>query len=345
MKREYYLDLAEKGLRMPIAAHLLLARTPDPERCRMDGQCLGKVLIQTAHRFRTPLAFPLMDLRIEKEWLLQGLGVPEGEIDTFHFDPDEPGISEEQLERILAGPLSRRMQASAEALSHVQKDWDSVPVGMSIGPFSLFTKLLEDPIPAAFDIINDPESEEAANGLFLLHVATEVIGRWLEIQMDHGAKAICICEPAYNTVYISPSQIDARPEILETLALQWNKKLKAVLEARGVDLIFHDCGELNAPIIRSIGQLDPAILSLGSTCDLAEVAPLVDNRTVLFGNLPSKRFVARDYTEDDVRREGAALRARMKEVGHPFILGSECDVLSVAGSEDKLLRMASAVVE
>ncbi len=66
MEREFYLDLAASGLRMPIGTHLVLHEQAHPEEILLDGPRLGEVLIETAHRYTTPLAVPLMDLTLEK---------------------------------------------------------------------------------------------------------------------------------------------------------------------------------------------------------------------------------------------------------------------------------------
>ena len=50
----------------------------------------------------------------------------------------------------------------------------------------------------------------------------------------------------------------------------------------------------------------------------------------------------------DVAKRSRELIGRMKDVGHPFVLGTECDVLSVPGCEctikakvDAMLAMSS----
>ncbi len=43
MEREFYLDLAERGVRLPIAAHLILHQRENPAACRLNGDCLGRV--------------------------------------------------------------------------------------------------------------------------------------------------------------------------------------------------------------------------------------------------------------------------------------------------------------
>lgn len=127
---------------MPIGTHLVLHQQADPDAVLLDGRRLGDVLIATARRFNTPLAVPLMDLTLEKEALLLALGVPAGEISQHHFTelPETP-------KTILLTP---RMQASCEAIAQVGAGSDLLPMGMSIGPFSLMTKLVADPITPVF---------------------------------------------------------------------------------------------------------------------------------------------------------------------------------------------------
>ena len=60
---------------MPIGADLVLHEEPDPEQARNDGASLGRVIERTARRWATPLAIPLMDLRLEKTDLVACAGV------------------------------------------------------------------------------------------------------------------------------------------------------------------------------------------------------------------------------------------------------------------------------
>ena len=76
------------------------------------------------------------------------------------------------------------------------------------------------------------------------------------------------------------------------------------------------------------------MMSLGSSRMLWEDAVLVPNSTVLYGNLPTKKFYSDSLVSvEDVKSLSAELNKRMCATGHPFILGSECDVLSVPGAE------------
>lgn len=73
MQRSFYLDLAACGHRAPIGTHLVLHTRKDADSILLDGLALGGVVAETAERFHTPLAVPLMDLTLEKAALLGAL--------------------------------------------------------------------------------------------------------------------------------------------------------------------------------------------------------------------------------------------------------------------------------
>jgi len=333
---------------MPIGSDLVLHEQPDPAAARLDGQALGRVIVEAARRYQTPLAFPLMDLQIEKEDLLLQLGVAPEAIDQFHFDEDGP--SAEHLAAIRdsaeTAPPTPRMKAGAEAIACVAQYDDLVAMGMCIGPFSLLAKLIDDPITMLYSAIaGDEDDDEALIVTRTLELATLIILRSLRLQIAAGAKAVCVCEPACNLVYLSPNQLKEDPGILERFVLRYNREIKALFDQHGVDLVFHDCGELSDSMIEAFGALDPAILSLGSPVDLPHAASLVPRTTVLFGNLPSKKFYSdAEYPADAVARDAASLRERMAATGHPFILGTECDVLCVKGCEHRIKEKVSALL-
>jgi hypothetical protein len=124
-----------------------------------------------------------------------------------------------------------------------------------------------------------------------------------------------------------------------------NWRIKTFLDQHGADLFYHCCGELNDEMIRKFCTLDPAILSLGSSRKLWEDARLVPKSTVLFGNLPTKKFYSdQAISTEQVRQMSADLTKRMREANHPFILGSECDVLAVDGFEEIIKRKVEAML-
>ena len=69
----HFRALAARGLRTPIGTDLVLHERPDPEAVRLDGRRLAGVVREAAERYRTTLAIPLMDLRLEMADLVHRL--------------------------------------------------------------------------------------------------------------------------------------------------------------------------------------------------------------------------------------------------------------------------------
>lgn len=128
--------------------------------------------------------------------------------------------------------------------------------------------------------------------------------------------------------------------------MDFNLALRDLLGSRGVDLIFHNCGELTDGMVGRFAALDPAILSLGSSRRLWEDAARVGKSIVLYGNLPTKKFYSdKLISVEQVRRLSIELLERMRATGHPFILGSECDILSVPGCEQTIMAKVEAFLQ
>lgn len=333
MNRQYYLDLAASGLKMPIGTHLVLHEHGDHAIIPDNGRRLGGVIEEAAHRFHCPLALPLMDLKLEKEALLLAHGLAAAEIDSFHFT--ETPTEDWEV------PLTRKMDAVCEAIRYIAHETDLLPVGMGIGPFSLMTKLISDPITPVFlagDGATADDEEEVELVDRLLELSSKTIRVYLNAQIQAGAKAIILCEPAANKVYFSPNQLDESYDIFDRYVMNFNHEIREQMAAAGVDLIFHDCGELTDGIVSRFAGLDPAMISLGCSRKLWEDATLVPKSTVLYGNLPTKQFYSDELVSiAKVRELSDQLLERMHGVGHPFILGSECDVLSFPGREQAIM--------
>lgn len=345
-----YLDLAAAGLRMPIGADLVLHEHDNPEAILFDAEALGRVVELAARRYRTPLAFPLMDLRLEKADLLACCGVPEPEIDLYHFPAPPPESEVERIVNAASRPFSARIQANHGAVRYIAEQTDLLPVGMLIGPFSLMTKLVADPI-AAVAMAGSGVPAEEDDGVCLaercLELALATVLRSARAQIEAGAKAMLVCEPAANIVYLSPRQQQRSPALMEHFVLTPNRALKALLDEHGVDLIFHDCGELTTEMVRRFAlELKPAVMSLGSSRKLWEDAEVVPKDIVLFGNLPTKTFYSdAAMPVEEVRRRTAEIVANMKACGHPHILGSECDVLHVPDAARTIRRKVEVMLE
>ncbi|MFA6566926.1 MAG: uroporphyrinogen decarboxylase family protein [Victivallales bacterium] len=348
MDRKFYLDLAKSGAAFPIGTDLIVHEKQDPEKTMLDGVLLGKAVEEASRRYHAPLAFPLMDLKLEKALLLDILGIPSDKVDTYHFETCPTDEMIEKVKKELPRRSLPRIQATCDAVRYIADKTDLVPVGMCIGTFSLMTKLMADPITAVYMLgmgIQPEEEESVATVKFTLELASMIIQRCITMQIEAGARAIIMCEPAANKVYISPAQIEEGSDVFDRCVMDYAFRIRKLLDSRNADLIFHDCGELTDFMIEKFVKLDPAMLSLGSSRKLWEDARLVPKTTVLYGNLPSKHFYSDEkITKDQVRALSLDLIGKMKEAKHPFILGSECDVLSVPESINTINEKVNAFV-
>jgi uroporphyrinogen-III decarboxylase len=349
MPNQLFLELARAGLRMPIGADLILHEESDVEGSKHDPVLLGGVVERAARRYNTPLAFPLMDLTLEKSDLLDFLEVPATGTDLFHFaEPPSPATIDAVMQAAQR-PFSRRIQANQGALRFIAERADLVPVGMLIGPFSLMTKLISDPIaPVAMagSGVTAEEDPEVCLVERCLALSEATVLRSAKAQMEAGARAIIVCEPAANIVYLSPKQLRAGSDIFERFVLAPNRRLRDLLGRHEVDLIFHDCGELTTEMVRQFAeQLRPAMISFGSSRKLWEDAAVVPDDIVLFGNLPTKTFYSDSAMPvEEVCRLTNEIRQKMAACGHPHILGSECDVLHVPEAAAAIRKKVDAML-
>lgn len=333
MTRGELLKWASDGLAMPIGTDLLLHECTDPEAVRRDGRGLGGVVVASALRWQTPLAIPLMDLRTEKSDLLAYFGVHGDQSERFHFTEPPEQQAVEALSDAAKRPFPIECAAQHEALRVVCEEKNLVAVGMAIGPLSLATKLMADPIPGIAFAARDLEEEEPLALTFrrCLEMAELTVKRAIVAQLCAGAKAILICEPSAGIAYLSPRQMRGERHCFHRFVLEPHLRLRQIVRDAGAEYFFHDCGELTDEMVRLIGwELHPAMLSLGSSRSLWEDAQRVPGDVVLFGNLPTRQFYSdAAMPAERVMALTMELRGRMTATKHPFILGSECDVLHV----------------
>jgi uroporphyrinogen-III decarboxylase len=350
MERSFYLELAATGKRLPVATHLVLHEKEDAEAILLDGRRLAAVMIETARRFDSPLALPVMDLLLEKDIMLRSIGgVADADVPAFHFH-ESPNAAQIAAVADMDVLRSARIRAGCDALAAIaaahKAGEKEVPIGMCIGPFSLMSKLMADPIVPIFlagSGVTAADDDEVAMLSTLLELCEKTVHAHCLAQIKAGAVAIFLCEPAANLVFFSPLQIKDGATVFDDFVIAPNLRLKALLDANGVDLIFHDCGSLTPEMIASFAVLDPVMISFGSTVNLWDAEPLVPKNTVLYGNLPTKKF----YSDSEVPLEAipamvAEIEDRLKASGHPYIIGSECDVLSMPGYEKLIMEKVVA---
>ncbi|MBK8477927.1 MAG: hypothetical protein IPL39_16970 [Opitutaceae bacterium] len=228
---------------------------------------------------------------------------------------------------------SARCAANFGALRAVAAQPGLLPIGMCIGPFSLTTKLMADPITPVFLAGSGISAQEDADVALLeacLELSLTCVLEQVERAVAAGARAVFVAEPAANQVYFSPLQLAEGSDNFERYVLAPNRRVAELLASRDVDLLFHCCGEITEPMLDGFCSLRPSLLSLGSSRRLWEDATRVPKEIVLYGNLPSKMFYSDAIMPlARVAEEAAELAARMAASGHPFILGTECDTLHV----------------
>ena len=165
-------------------------------------------------------------------------------------------------------------------------------------------------------------------------------------QLEAGAAAVIVCEPAASALFISPRQIASGSPVFDRFVIEPLLRLKGLLDDAGADLVLHDCGELVTPMVEALaGRVRPAVLSLGSSRRLWEDAAVVPEDVVFYGNLPTRHFYSDETLPlERVRELTRALVGRMREIGRPFILGSECDVLHVPEAAETIRAKVAAML-
>jgi len=314
---------------MPLATGFILAEDPDPEEIRRSGLKLADLMQESCQRFETPLAVPIMDLSLEKHALCALLGINKEQEARFHFET-KPNVSE-----LLAkfDPLLHcYLRANIEAIASLAGADHYIAAGMSIGPFSLMTKLIADPITPVYLAGMGMRDESVIVCDEVLALSMGLVKKYIAAQLDAGAKIIVLAEPAANMVYLSPKQIDEGSNVYKRYILENLLELHSIMKAKGAGLFLHCCGDLSADMLKGLAGLEPLVLSLGSSRVLWEDEEYIASGTIIYGNLPSKKFFSNtELTVEDVYTLSLELLSQMERTRHDFILGTECDLLSVPG--------------
>jgi len=347
MNRTHFLEMAAKGCCIPMATHLVLSEKENPEALHLDGIALGNVVEEANKRFGSKLAIPVMDLTIEKHTLVNILAPEVNAPGIFHFSTPPTEAMIKQMEAVLEEKLPQSMQAQCDSIRYVAEQTDLIPTGMTIGPFSLMTELIDDPVVSVclLGMGMTPEDEPDVEMVIqCMELAVRIVLLYLQKQIDAGAKVIIMPEPAANSVFISPNQMTDGSDIFDRCIMDNLYRIKKLLTDNDVAWIFHDCGELTDEMLLKFSELHPEVLSLASTVKLPEVAQLVAKDIVLYGNLPSKKFYSDSLLSNkQVIESSLKLIQDMKDANHPFILGTECDVLHVDGCGKTIKQKVAAM--
>ncbi len=138
MKSPIYLQMAEDGLVMPLATNMVLhggSSEADIERALGNREEPDVSSCELRAALEYPLAVPHMDLRLEKELLLEGLRLGPGSAPRFHFKQAPTTTEVQAMTTALAAPGTRPSKLrSTPSASSWGRHRDLVPCAMTIGP-------------------------------------------------------------------------------------------------------------------------------------------------------------------------------------------------------------------
>jgi len=93
--------------------------------------------------------------------------------------------------------LNPALRAQIDSVAHIAQHTDLVPIGMTIGPFSLMTKLLKDPITPIYMAgsgMTADDDPDVARLERALELSLQIVLYSVEAQIRAGAKAIFMAE-------------------------------------------------------------------------------------------------------------------------------------------------------
>ena len=251
-------------------------------------------MLEAAERFDNPMALPVMDLTLEKDILLQTMGIPAEETAAFHFD-DVPGP--EQLAELARGlyvtTRHPRIKANCEALSLPRHAGTVVSVGMrSIGPFSLLTKLVKDRI-VRFSWRAAASRRRTSRDVALIHavlaLAEAVVRGNGAAQIEAPARAIFLASRR-RTGSIFRRGRSGRRDGLRRVRDRAQPAPEACARRRRRRSAFPRLRRSDSGDGHFLRELKPKLISFGSSVKLWEIEKYVDTDVVIFGNLPTRKF-------------------------------------------------------
>jgi len=177
------------------------------------------------------------------------------------------------------------------------------------GPFSLAC-LLRGAEQFMMDLMDENHREPVRQ---LIDFCRQACTRFALAQKEAGAHATSI-----GDAFAGPNLIS--PELYREFALGPERELSESVQAAGIPLSLHICGNTNK-IIADMGTTGAKILEVDWALDMAAARAAVPERTVLMGNInPSDPLVL--GTPEDV--DAAARRVIVATGGRGLILSSGC---------------------
>ena len=196
MESTLYMQIAEDGLAMPLATNMVLheeASEADIERALSNGEELGRCPCASRPPLWSTSRHSSYGPQARKRTAFAGPWPRTGPAPGFHFKQAPTATEVQAMITALAAPLPPALKAQVDAVRFVVRSApDLVPCAMTIGPFSLMTTLLEDPISAVY-LASTGATANDEPAVALLDVALELsmraVERSLRAQLDGGGEA------------------------------------------------------------------------------------------------------------------------------------------------------------
>ena len=192
-----------------------------------------------------------------------------------------------------------RLLAEKAGSSLIVEGWVEGPCAMSADLRGVNTLML--------DFFDDPSFVE---DLFAFVVEMEL--GFAKAQVDAGATLIGIGDAAASLI---------GPKLYRGFVLEWEKKLVGGIQAMGVPVRLHICGNTRK-ILDGMGGTKADIVDLDYPSPVCEARAAMDSDQVLLGNIDPVR-VLRDGSPASIE---AALERCHGEAGVHYIAGAGCEV-------------------
>ncbi|AQQ10014.1 Uroporphyrinogen decarboxylase [Sedimentisphaera cyanobacteriorum] len=261
-------------------------------------------------RFNPDVSFMMMDLSAEANALGIPVRFPKNESATVE---EHPISSAEDLEALRKIDITEdsRISGYLKAVELISSKLESLCCAYMAGPITL-AGLLSGAEKVAMDAVLEPEKFKA-----LAEFSAQVLEDYASALCDAGADAVCILEP--TGVIFGPNEFQA-------YSAEYVKRINQVCRKKGVETIYHICGN-SMHLIESMSGAGVSALSLDSPdtgVDLHLAAEKAGEDVVIIGDI-NPVAVMKDSSAQEVYNATTQLLYKMKDVPN-FILSTGCDL-------------------
>ena len=269
-----------------------------------------------ADRVPTGAAVSFMDLSVEAECFGSAIRVLDGEVPTvvgaIVSTPEE--AEELQIPEVGSGRTGLYIGSIAKASQLIT---DRPIFAGVIGPFSLAGRLM-DVSEAMIYCYEEPEMVHTVMGK-----ATRFLIAYCSAYKEAGADGVMIAEPLAGLL---------SPNLAQEFAHPYVKQIIDAVQTDHFAVIYHNCGNNAALMVKDIYRLGAAGYHFGDSIDLTSVLPDAPKDALILGNVsPSSQFykgIPETITAETHRIMDACS-------GYPnFVISSGCDIPPLAPWEN-----------